>query len=248
MIAPPAADAALLAVSTSAPLWTVYLRSRAGETGTELELSAPRGHARDLLGAIDDLLQRAGLRVSDLGGIAVDVGPGSFTSLRMGLATVRGLAWARDLPVCGVTSLQALTAAARTADANAPVAAVVAARRGWWYAGFSPGHGQEQSLVTDDAGLSEALAQWSLRADGRLVAAGSWPDHDLQRHGLAVRAGSADSAHPRASDVARAARALGLDWVPATAVLPAYLAASEAEIQLGWEAPAQAQPSERRPV
>jgi tRNA threonylcarbamoyladenosine biosynthesis protein TsaB len=60
----------------------------------------------------DELLREAGVEPSELGGVVVGTGPGSFTGLRMGLAAARGLAFALDVPVAGVSTLDALAAGA----------------------------------------------------------------------------------------------------------------------------------------
>jgi tRNA threonylcarbamoyladenosine biosynthesis protein TsaB len=60
----------------------------------------------------DELLREAGLEPSELGSVVVGTGPGSFTGLRMGLAAARGLAFALDVPVAGVSTLDALAAGA----------------------------------------------------------------------------------------------------------------------------------------
>ena len=65
-----------------------------------------------VLADADDLLREAGKDRSELGGIVVGVGPGSFTGLRLGIAAARGLAFALDLPVAGVSTLDALAAGA----------------------------------------------------------------------------------------------------------------------------------------
>ena len=67
--------------------------------------------ARTLLEDVDALLRQASARPRDVDAIAVGTGPGSFTSTRMGLATARGLALALDVPVAGVSTLDALAAA-----------------------------------------------------------------------------------------------------------------------------------------
>lgn len=80
--------------------------------------------AATLLEAVDSLLHGAGLDPSSLDGIVVGVGPGSFTSTRIGIATARGLCLALDLPAAGVSTLAAL-------EAGAPGALpIIDARRG----------------------------------------------------------------------------------------------------------------------
>jgi len=67
---------------------------------------------RALLAEVDRLLDAAGATPADLDALVVGTGPGSFTSTRIGLATARGLALALDLPAAGVSTLDALAAAA----------------------------------------------------------------------------------------------------------------------------------------
>jgi tRNA threonylcarbamoyladenosine biosynthesis protein TsaB len=87
-------------VATSALVWD-------GEVLGELA-SRPVSVLED----VDALLRRGGVRDSQLEGIVVGIGPGSFTGLRMGLATARALAFSFDLPLAGVSTLDALAAGA----------------------------------------------------------------------------------------------------------------------------------------
>jgi tRNA threonylcarbamoyladenosine biosynthesis protein TsaB len=73
-------------------------------------LSGRPAHASELLPAIDDVMRRAGVGFAELEAIAVGVGPGTFTGLRIGVATARALAKANGLPLRGVSSLAALGA------------------------------------------------------------------------------------------------------------------------------------------
>src|SRR3954465_1453632 len=67
--------------------------------------------AQTLLEDVDALLRQGGARPADVGGLAVGIGPGSFTGVRVGLATARGLALALDVRGAGVSTLDALAAA-----------------------------------------------------------------------------------------------------------------------------------------
>src|SRR5947208_7933580 len=80
--------------------------------------------ASTLLEDVDALLRRGGMRADAIDALAVGIGPGSFTGVRIGLATARGLALAPDVPVAGVSTLDALAAGA---PGTVPV---VDARRG----------------------------------------------------------------------------------------------------------------------
>ena len=94
------------------------------ERRDEPPLGARPAHALRLLPLVEEVLVAAGAGWEQIERIAVGVGPGSFTGLRLGIATARGLAQARDLPVVGVSSLAAL------ADGGDAALAVIDARRG----------------------------------------------------------------------------------------------------------------------
>ena len=118
----------LLAVETSSEACSVAL-SLDGET-REVHEHAPMRHAELLLPAISSLLAQAGMKVSDLDAIAFGRGPGSFTSLRIGIGVVQGLAWAADVPVVPCSSLAAVACAAvnRAGSFNGRVCVAVDAR------------------------------------------------------------------------------------------------------------------------
>jgi tRNA threonylcarbamoyladenosine biosynthesis protein TsaB len=117
-------------------------------------------HTVELAPAIRDLLARCGLQPADLKAIAVALGPGSFTSLRIGLAVAKGMALALRLPVVGVPTLDILAAAEPASEL--PLAAVLQAGRGrlavGWYAHVL-GAWQPQGVakVTTIEELSDAI-------------------------------------------------------------------------------------------
>jgi tRNA threonylcarbamoyladenosine biosynthesis protein TsaB len=96
-----------LAVDTATRSLSVAV-SRGGETLAELTTAAGGTHAVRAMGLIRTALGLAGLEWVHLDGLAVNIGPGSFTGLRIGISTVKGLALATGKPVCGVSALEAL--------------------------------------------------------------------------------------------------------------------------------------------
>lgn len=99
---------ALLTIETSTPACSVAVQLGSRKFSRYSE--EPRSHTRLIMGMVREVLDEAGLAVSQLDAIGVSVGPGSFTGLRIGFATVQGLAFAEDIPVVGVSSLQAMVA------------------------------------------------------------------------------------------------------------------------------------------
>lgn len=89
-----------------------------------------RQHAESLAPAIAHVLDQAGLDLADLDAVAVDVGPGLFTGLRVGVATAKGIAQGLDVGVVPCTSVDVLAAATYDAGWTGPVVAAVDARRG----------------------------------------------------------------------------------------------------------------------
>ncbi|MGR7994956.1 MULTISPECIES: tRNA (adenosine(37)-N6)-threonylcarbamoyltransferase complex dimerization subunit type 1 TsaB [unclassified Xanthobacter] len=89
-----------------------------------------RGHAESLIPLVEQVMGHAGLDFEHLSRIAVTVGPGSFTGLRVGLSAARGFALAANRPVVGVTTLAALAAPFLALDDAIPVVSAVDARHG----------------------------------------------------------------------------------------------------------------------
>lgn len=117
----------LLAMDTSTHRAAVALRRDDGATFVA-EVDAGTRHGRSLVPALRDLLDRAAVAPDELGGIAVGLGPGSFTGLRVGVTAAKTLAYALGRPLVGLETLDVI---ARNAPADAmAVAAVADAQRG----------------------------------------------------------------------------------------------------------------------
>lgn len=97
---------AILAIETSTPACSVALL--VGDALFSRYSEEPRSHTRLIMTMIDEVLCEAGVEVDDLDAIAVTVGPGSFTGLRIGFSTVQGLAYAKNVPVIPVSTLQVM--------------------------------------------------------------------------------------------------------------------------------------------
>jgi tRNA threonylcarbamoyladenosine biosynthesis protein TsaB len=159
---------------------------------------------------VDALLRQGGVQATALEGIVVGTGPGSFTSLRMGLSAVRGLALALQIPVAGVSTLDALAAGAPGA------LPVIDARR---HEVFTLVEGKPTATGPDDLrvqGLT-CVGDGAVRFRDALEAGGAEvPPDDSELH------------VPRASLHARLAR----DFGPAEAVEPLYVRVPDAERSL----------------
>ncbi len=120
----------ILAVDTAAKSCSVAIMA-AGSLSAELITLKDETHSKHLMELIHKVLGMAGFRVGELDGLAVTIGPGSFTGLRIGVSTVKGLAHALNKPVVGVSSLDAL--AWQCADRSHLICALLDARKGEVY-------------------------------------------------------------------------------------------------------------------
>jgi len=157
----------LLAIETATDAAGVALL-RAGEAVAARRLPPGQG-AETLLPAVLELLADHGVGLAALDAFAVSIGPGSFTGLRVGVATVKGLAFGAGSRVAAVPTLAAL--AATRADVPARVAAVLDARRGEVYAAAHDGDPLHPPvwgpLVLRPEALAERLAPgWTVVGDG----------------------------------------------------------------------------------
>lgn len=131
----------VLAFDTATPATVVALLPAATERAHLPGPGERPGHATQLLALANALLGEAGLAFADVDRIGVGVGPGTFTGLRIGVSTARALAQAAGAALVGVSTLEALAAAAQR---EGPVLAVLDARRGEAFAALYEG-GEERA-------------------------------------------------------------------------------------------------------
>ncbi len=159
------------------------------------------GHAGRLLALAEELLAGAGLAFADVGRIAVGIGPGTFTGLRIGVATARALAQSSGAELVGVSTLRALAIEAEPlAPDGAGVLAVIDARRG---EAFAAGWRGGQRVLDEVAIAPDRLARRVAGAGGAWLAVGDGalrfredlegagctvPPDRSARHGVSARA------------------------------------------------------------
>src|SRR5687767_11705385 len=120
----------LLALDTAANLCSVAVLDV--ESGTILAASSEdigKGHAERLMTAIEQVAATARISIADIGKIAVSIGPGSFTGVRVGVSTARGFALALKCPAVGISTLQALAYDAAKQFSHRPILSIIDARR-----------------------------------------------------------------------------------------------------------------------
>jgi tRNA threonylcarbamoyladenosine biosynthesis protein TsaB len=219
----------------------------AGPDGVMAAYVAPedRRHTEQLAPAIEDLCRISGIRLSDLAAVTVDVGPGLFTGLRVGIATAAALASALDIPAVGMTSTDVLAEPHHRRGRS--VVAVVDVRRGELaWARYGPDGGTPEigpalitaeELITRLTGTGEVLVVGD-GADRCGDALGVLPGIYVvaeagQPEAGQPEAGHPDAGHPSAEVLAVLARRRLLSGEAVVGDLtPCYLRG--ADVRIGW--------------
>ncbi|MEY9125692.1 tRNA (adenosine(37)-N6)-threonylcarbamoyltransferase complex dimerization subunit type 1 TsaB [Bradyrhizobium yuanmingense] len=203
---------------------TAVLDTDAGELLARESQLMKRGHAETLMPMIARVMQSAGLAFTSLDRIAVTVGPGSFTGLRVGISAARGLALAAKRPAVGLTTLSAYAAGVVAKSGTVPVISAIDARHDHVYFQIVAGDGSQlvrPAVASIDAAI--AASQFGaphLVGNAAGILAGRWPKDGPQP--VAVDAQPA----PDISWVAWLGAAANPDTNPAR---PFYLKAPDAK-------------------
>ena len=209
-------------------------------TRTDRPAGPGGGHGIRLPGALTDLLGAVGRSVRDVEGFAIGLGPGSFTGLRIGLATWKGLAYANRRPIAGVSSLMAMAlAAAPDASEGALLVPLLDAKKGEVYAGFYRRVGPTEVVaLLPDAALAPAALHAALAGLPRELEPLAFGE-GFEAHQAALAGGVTQLATavrtPAAPAVgllaAAALRCAPYDTRTLSALEPHYVRASEAEVK-----------------
>lgn len=150
----------ILAIDTAASLCAacVYDETAQAEQGRAV-VDLGKGHAEHVMAVIDEALEKAGLDYGALNAIAVSVGPGSFTGVRVGVAAARGLALALKIPAVGINVLEGLAVETRDVFPGRSVLAVTGQRPEQLFAAAFDADG---GLLIESAALpASELAAWA---------------------------------------------------------------------------------------
>jgi len=236
-----------LAFDTST-LWGRFALAEKGQVLQYRPLNVSGSYADALLVVVQEMLDEAGRKLGDLEAIAVTVGPGSFTGVRIGVSTAKGLAWGLKTRLYGVTSLEAMAAALLVEHPQAQLAVpVLDARRGEIFAGVF--RRRESWVETVAAPQALPADTWwnqltQLVGDPDLPVYGGDGTPLLLGQGDDLRAELANKGQPvmrpwtashpataAALAVAVSARGPGLEAIHPFALIPQYLRGSDAEVK-----------------
>jgi tRNA threonylcarbamoyladenosine biosynthesis protein TsaB len=227
----------ILAIDTSTMMGGVAVMD--GERGLLAETRAKvrAGHSGSLMPEIDQALRRASLDITDIDALCVTTGPGSFTGLRIGLSTAKGLCFSTGLPLVAVPTLEAF--AWNFPLSRRPVCPMLDARKKEVYAAvFSMRGGRAERLMPETSMRPAELAR-ELAAHGEVVLAGQGAElyREVFARALGPRALFAPS--HLSEPLPSAAAALGLqkalrgEFSEPRELSPLYVRKSEAELKKG---------------
>ena len=229
----------ILGIETATQQVGVAIGGHEGVIAT-FEVVRGRRHAEILTPAIEFVCAQADLDIDEIGCVAVDVGPGLFTGMRVGLAAAKALALALRIPVIGISSLDLLAFPCRHTDRV--IVPVIDARKGevfWAMYRQVPG-GVQQVMAPTVGPVDDLVADLLARSQEALCVgdgAARYADEIVEGYRCEISA----PVHPSAGALVQLAhaRALREDWVRADEIEPIYLRAPDA--QINWST------RERRP-
>jgi tRNA threonylcarbamoyladenosine biosynthesis protein TsaB len=224
----------ILGISTSTARVGCAIGGHEGILGAVYSSRGKR-HAETLTPAIDFLCRQTRVELKDLGAIAVDVGPGMFTGLRVGIAAGKALAHARRLPMIGIPSLDLLAFQPRFSNRRI-VCAIDAGRGEIFHASYRQSPGGVQRITDLAVGSADDLANDLGALDEPILLTGDGAlRYRSAFEGISrLELGDSGVAHPSAGSLVTLAhaRALREDWVTPADLAPLYLRKPDAEI--GW--------------
>lgn len=190
-------------------------------------------HSVTMMPLLENMLEKASLKLDDMDVIAVAAGPGSFTGLRIGVSAAKGLAWALDTPCCGVSTLEAMAENGRSFEGT--VICAMDARRQQIYNAIFDCHNGELTRRCDDRAVALSQVAEELKNDPapKLVLGdgAALCCEYLNGQGIACRMAPPQLRFQQATGVALVAERMAQEGctVSAQELTPTYLRLSQAE-------------------
>ena len=139
-----------LAVDTSSKICAVAILEDNNKID-EISLDNGKTHSENLMPILKEVLERNKLKLSDFNLISVSVGPGSFTGIRIGIASIKPLAEVYNLPVASVTSLESLARNVENVESDTTIISLIDARNNQVYAGvFDNDYNLKEEEIAED--------------------------------------------------------------------------------------------------
>lgn len=222
----------ILAVDSSAKSASVAVTEN-GRLISECFVNNALTHSRTLMPMVDNALSQADMSFNDIEAIAVNVGPGSFTGIRIGVAAVKGLAAADNKPCSGVSTLESI--AYNFTDENCIVCAVMDARCNQVYTALFRCNGSEVSRICEDKAVSiDELAEELSSFSEKIYLAGDGAEICFKAFGEKldnVNLAGENRRYQRAFGVALAAEKNN-EFIDSALLAPVYLRLPQAEREL----------------
>ena len=220
----------ILGIETATQRVSVAIGGHEGVIGL-FEVTKGRRHAETLVPAIEFVCAQAGIDLDEISVVAVDVGPGLFTGMRVGLASGKAIAQALRIPMIGISSLDLLAFPCRHTDRV--VVPVIDARKGEvFYAMYKQVPGRIQQVAPPQVGpIDDLVADLMARnEDALLVGDGArrYSSEILDDFHCEIGGDAFPSASPLVE--LSHSRALREEWVNAREIEPVYLRAPDALI------------------
>ncbi len=226
----------ILAIETSTMLGGVAVADDSAGLIAEVRLNVKSTHSERLMTEIDHVLKRSFLKMSDMDVFAIAVGPGSFTGLRIGLSTVKGLSYATGNPIVSVPTLEAF--AWNFPYCRYPVCTLLDARKKEVYAAVF--RWEESGLVRliDEVSINvNSLYRKAGFPDEKILFAGEgailYKNEITELMGDAALFASPEKTSPSPANVASLGlkKALREDFSEPVSLVPFYIRSSEAELK-----------------
>jgi tRNA threonylcarbamoyladenosine biosynthesis protein TsaB len=221
----------ILGIETATEQVGVAIGGHEGVIAT-FEVAKGRRHAETLVPAIEFVCRQSDIELSEIGCIAVDVGPGLFTGMRVGLAAGKALAQALRIPMIGITSLDLLAFSCRHAADRVVVPVIDARKNEVFWAMYRPVPGGVQQVSDPTVGPVDDLVGDLLARSQDVLCVGDGAERHREEIVEGYRCEVSGPLYPPVGTLVQLAHAKALreEWVRPNEIEPVYLRAPDAQI------------------